>query len=82
MTNTWQISETISSTALNAPVAPKSYGVKTLNGDILPWRLSPRSIPLPEESHVVIKTVRACHSNIALDDWTAWLSGSRPLTLT
>lgn len=55
--------------------------MKTLNGDLLPWRLRPRAIPMPEESHVSTSIVRACHSPADIDDWTACLHGTRPLTL-
>ena len=53
----------------------------TLNGDILPWRLRPRSIPMPEETHVNVNTVRACQSSIPLERWVTSLSGIEPLVL-
>lgn len=55
--------------------------MKTLNGDLLPWRLRPRAIPMPEESPVAVSTVRACRSTATINDWTACLKGSRPLSL-
>lgn len=59
-----------------------AYGMKTLNGDLLPWRLRPRAIPMPEESPVATSTVRACRSSAAIRDWTACLEGARPLSLS
>jgi hypothetical protein len=49
------------------------YGMKTLNGDLLPWRLRPRDMPMPVESSVAVSTVRACQSITSIDDWTAFL---------
>lgn len=57
------------------------YGMKTLNGDLLPWRLRPRAIPMSEESHVAVSTIRACQSVTAIDDWNCFLSENKPLTL-
>lgn len=57
------------------------YGIKTLNGELPPWRLRPRTIPMPEESRVAIDTVRSCQSVVAVNDWTACLSETGPLTL-
>lgn len=59
-----------------------AYGLKTLNGDLLPWRLRPRSIPMPEESSVAVSTVRACQSAASINDWTAYLAGNTTITLT
>lgn len=36
---------------------------------------------MPEESRVAVSTVRACQSIAAINDWTSWLSGIRPLSL-
>lgn len=58
-----------------------AYGMKTLNGDILPWRLRPRAIPMPEESCVAVSTVRACQSISTIDDWAAYLSQNKEMTL-
>ena len=55
--------------------------MKTLNGDLLPWRLRSRAIPMPEESCVGVDTIRACHSIAAIEDWAAYLSESRAITL-
>lgn len=55
--------------------------MKTLNGDLLPWRLRPRTIPMPEESCIGVSTIRACQSVAAVKDWTAFLSESKAMTL-
>lgn len=57
------------------------YGMKTLNGDLLPWRLRPRSMPMPEESHVAVSNVRACQSSISVEDWEISLSDKQSLML-
>jgi hypothetical protein len=36
---------------------------------------------MPEESCVAVRVVGACQSVAAIDEWTAWLSEKRPLTL-
>lgn len=77
----WQISERVSPIPPSAAVTPKAYGLKTLNGDLLPWRLRPRSMPMPEESLVAVSTVRACQSVISTEEWETSLSGDQPLTL-
>jgi hypothetical protein len=76
-----QISERIATAAPNPPVAPMVYGIRTLNGELSPWRLHPRGIPMPEESHVAVCTIRSCQSEATVDDWTAYLSGTRSLSL-
>jgi hypothetical protein len=55
--------------------------MKTLNGDLLPWRLRPRAIPMPEESSVAVSTVRTCQSSVSNADWTAHLAEKRTITL-
>jgi len=55
--------------------------MKTLNGDLLPWRLRPRAIPMPEESRVAVSIVRACQSTTAVNDWTSCLARTQPLCL-
>lgn len=62
-------------------VKPKPYGFKTLNGELAPWRLRPRCIPMPEETSVAVNTVRACHSPISTDDWSAYVSRNRSIVL-
>jgi hypothetical protein len=53
----------------------------TLNGDLLPWRLRPRPIAMPEESHAAVNIVRKCHSEIAIEDWTKSFSQDKMLCL-
>jgi hypothetical protein len=76
-----QISERISPINLSSPVSAKPYGLRTLNGDLLPWRLRPRSMPMPEESRVAVSTVRACQSTISIEEWETSLSCDQPITL-
>jgi hypothetical protein len=54
--------------------------MKTLNGDLLPWRLRPRAIPMPEESRVAVSTVRASQSIAVIKDWTTYLAGAGTMT--
>jgi hypothetical protein len=56
--------------------------MKTLNGDILPWRLRPRAIPLPEESPVMVQLMKSCKSTISTDIWNSYLRGHRTITLS
>ncbi|KAH8768513.1 hypothetical protein BGZ57DRAFT_987636 [Hyaloscypha finlandica] len=55
--------------------------MKTLNGDLLPWRLRSRAIPMAEESLVAVSTVRACQSTASINDWTAHLAENRTIIL-
>ncbi|KAL3481248.1 Six-hairpin glycosidase-like protein [Aspergillus californicus] len=62
-------------------VTPVPYGLKTLNGELAPWRLRPRVIPMYEESRVAVDTVRSCRSTIPSGEWEAWLATGKELTL-
>ncbi|KAI1880776.1 hypothetical protein JX265_001016 [Neoarthrinium moseri] len=75
------INERITPREPTAFVTPVPYGFKTLNGELAPWRLRPRVIPLPEESHVDVHTIRACDSSSSSGDWSAFFSKAVPLTL-
>ncbi|KAH8883087.1 Six-hairpin glycosidase [Thozetella sp. PMI_491] len=75
------INETIAPTAPNPVVKPVAYGIRTLNGELSPWRLRPRVIPMPEESGVAVNTLPLCQSTIPVQDWVAYLSGSKSITL-
>ena len=77
----WQISERIAPNNPSPLVAPIAYNIKTLNGELPPWRLRPRAIPMPVESPVDVSTVLACHSPAPAKEWAACLSGQMPLTL-
>lgn len=76
------ISERIEPILSSPWITPALYGMKTLNGDLLPWRLRPRAIPMPEERRVAASTVRSCNSVASTDDWTAYLAGTRAMNLT
>ncbi|KAF7553526.1 hypothetical protein G7Z17_g3530 [Cylindrodendrum hubeiense] len=76
------INERIAPTTPTERVTPVAYGMRTLNGDLAPWRLRPRAIPVPKESHVDVHIVKACQSTAAATDWTAYLSGKKTLTLS
>ncbi|WRT67475.1 uncharacterized protein IL334_004447 [Kwoniella shivajii] len=75
------INERVSPTAINNSVTPIPYSFKTLNGELAPWRLQPRAIPMPESSPVSVNSIQNAHSTTSNDDWTSYLSGNRSLTL-
>ncbi|KAL4795812.1 hypothetical protein BDV19DRAFT_378566 [Aspergillus venezuelensis] len=75
------INERISPTGPPKSVTPVAYGIKTLNGELAPWRLRPRPIPMYEESSVGVHTVRSCKSTLSVNEWTSALSERKPLTL-
>ncbi|KXT15614.1 hypothetical protein AC579_5835 [Pseudocercospora musae] len=56
------------------PVAPKAYGFKTLNGDLLPWRLQPRMIPTAEEEPIFFASVRNCRGVVTDAQWDQYRS--------
>ncbi|PNP84125.1 hypothetical protein FNYG_02813 [Fusarium nygamai] len=62
-------------------VKPVPYNLKTLNGELPPWRLRSRVIPTPEQTPASVNTVRKNVGALKSDDWVAYLSGQRPLTL-
>lgn len=76
-----QINERITPTPESPQTKPKVYGLKFLNGDLAPWRLRPREIPMADSSQVAVNTVRASDSTFSAKDWSAYLSGSKSLTL-
>ncbi len=78
---TRQINERISPTTQSPPVVPVAYGIKTLNGELAPWRLRPRPIPMHEQSTVAVSTVRACESTLTAEDWTIGLSQGKAILL-
>ncbi|KAL0254258.1 hypothetical protein I308_101639 [Cryptococcus tetragattii IND107] len=76
------INERVSVTSSRAtPLTPIPYSLKTLNGELPPWRLRPRSIPLPESSPVTVNCIQACQSPIPPSDWFASFDSSEPLIL-
>ncbi|CZT46020.1 related to rhamnosidase B [Rhynchosporium secalis] len=75
------INERISPISRSKVVTPRAYGMGTLNGDLLPWRLRKRSIPMYEESDCVVNTIRACKSAIELERWNDLFGSNIPLSL-
>ncbi|KAH7093518.1 hypothetical protein FB567DRAFT_462224 [Paraphoma chrysanthemicola] len=63
-------------------VSTKNYGIKTLNGELAPWRLQPRVIPMPEQSNVVIHTVRPFTDSVSEQEWYKYFSGDETLELS
>lgn len=53
----------------------------TRNGDILPWRLQPRSIPLPELNDVRCRPLVVQQSTLSLEAWTSFFVHGEPLEL-
>lgn len=62
-------------------MTPIPYGIKTVNGELAPWRLRPRAIPMPEEIPVVLKMVRVVQSPVSIEGWDSWLSHHGQLVL-
>ncbi|KAJ5352192.1 hypothetical protein N7452_001166 [Penicillium brevicompactum] len=75
------ISERVTPTEPANVVKPVAYNMRTLNGDIPPWNLHPRVIPMPESTPIVVNTIRACESNVGASDWAAFLGGESSLVL-
>ncbi|KAF7171945.1 hypothetical protein CNMCM5623_004220 [Aspergillus felis] len=75
------INERITPTVLEEPVTPMVYGIRTLNGDLSPWRLRPRQVPMPEETSVAVGFVRKCQSSNHIDEWMGFLNAKQILTL-
>ncbi|KAL6357029.1 hypothetical protein LRP88_10646 [Fusarium phalaenopsidis] len=76
------INERITPSSQATPVTPKAYNMKTINGELLPWRLRPREIPMPEQTPVGVTTIRSCDSDVSFDSWTSFLSDNKTLDLT
>ncbi|KAH6645283.1 Six-hairpin glycosidase-like protein [Truncatella angustata] len=62
-------------------ITPVPYGFKTLNGELAPWRLQSRVIPMPEERPVSVVTIRSCDSGNSIGDWNALLCNNEPMSL-
>ncbi|WVQ76529.1 hypothetical protein IAR50_006199 [Cryptococcus sp. DSM 104548] len=75
------INERTSPSTPSVPQVPVAYSFKLLNGELSPWRLRPRPIPLPESTPVRVQTIHACSSSTSSSEWSSFLSGSSPLTL-
>ncbi|ODN75043.1 hypothetical protein L202_06263 [Cryptococcus amylolentus CBS 6039] len=63
------------------PQTPVAYGFMLVNGELPPWRLLPRPIPMPESTPVNVQTIHACNSDKASSEWASFLDGSSSLTL-
>lgn len=74
------IYERVGSAARRA-VTTKAYGFRTLNGDLLPWRLQPRVIPMPEETSISVATVKRCKSSLPEEEWSLKLSNNFPIII-
>ncbi|OJJ44017.1 hypothetical protein ASPZODRAFT_153995 [Penicilliopsis zonata CBS 506.65] len=70
------ISERVAPTPSAPPVTPIAYGIRSVNGELPPWRLRPRAIPMPGESQITVSNVRACHSDVSVEQWAACLSST------
>lgn len=66
---------------ISEAIKPISYNFKTLNGELPPWRLRPRTIPMPEQTLLTVKDITKCQSAVPLKGWTALLSEQKPLIL-
>ncbi|KAJ5718597.1 hypothetical protein N7488_004243 [Penicillium malachiteum] len=76
------ISERIKPVAPITPKTPVPYNMKSLNGELPPWRLRSRCIPPPEMTDMTINIVKFCESDIVVEDWTSFFSHKRSLTLS
>lgn len=45
-------------------------------GELLPWHLRPRITPMPQETPLVIDTIRRIDSTAPAAEWVGWLSGA------
>ncbi|WWD01054.1 hypothetical protein V866_007992 [Kwoniella sp. B9012] len=75
------INERVSPIPQNQSVTPVPYSLKTLNGELAPWRLRPREIPLPESSSVSVNTINSIQSKSTQDEWADYLSGKGVVSL-
>lgn len=58
-----------------------AYNLRLVNGELPPWRLHAREIPLPEQTVVGVSSIHSINSSIPKDSWNSLLSTSQPLTL-
>lgn len=52
-----------------------------LNGELPPWRLRPRPIPMPESSPATVNIIKSCESEIPLQKWTEFFSSGTAVAL-
>ncbi|CAG9997129.1 unnamed protein product [Clonostachys byssicola] len=76
------ISERVNPAQPAKSVSPVPYNFNTLNGELPPWRLRPRCIPLPEQTRVTIGSTRNCEGDVPSGQWLKMLSGDSTLTLS
>ncbi|KAJ5715863.1 uncharacterized protein N7483_013044 [Penicillium malachiteum] len=76
------ISERIKPVAPITPTTPIPYNIKSVNGELPPWRLRSRCIPPPEMTDMTMNIVKFCESDIGTEDWTSFFSHKRSLTLS
>ena len=57
------------------------YNIGSNNGDLHPWRLRPRAIPMPETSRVPIVNVTNCNSTVAPGAWLSALAQKENIVL-
>ncbi|WVW82737.1 hypothetical protein I302_104748 [Kwoniella bestiolae CBS 10118] len=75
------INERVSPIPPKEVVTPVPYSLKTLNGELAPWRLRSREIPLPETTPVSVNTINAIQSASAETQWKDYLSGKGAVSL-
>ncbi|KAL2062125.1 hypothetical protein VTL71DRAFT_6391 [Oculimacula yallundae] len=75
------ISERVSPVTAPTLVVPRAYNMKTQNGDLLPWRLRSRPIPMSVESTVTMSIIRSLESSISVENWNICFSRSQALLL-
>ncbi|KAF2226019.1 alpha-L-rhamnosidase [Elsinoe ampelina] len=51
------------------------YNIKTLNGELSPWRLMPRGLPMPEESKATFEKAEVRQSDVPEENWQSFLKG-------
>ncbi|KAH7210505.1 hypothetical protein BKA60DRAFT_464105 [Fusarium oxysporum] len=75
------INEQIVPSSAKEKITPVPYNIKTLNGELPPWRLRSRVIPTPEQTPASVNTVRKNVGSLDSDDWVAYLSGQHSIIL-
>ncbi|KAF6513298.1 hypothetical protein HZS61_006623 [Fusarium oxysporum f. sp. conglutinans] len=75
------INEQIVPSSAKETITPVPYNIKTLNGELPPWRLRSRVIPTPEKTPASVNTVRKNVGSLDSDHWVAYLSGQHSIIL-
>lgn len=76
-----QINERVSTEGHTTPGPVKTYGLKTLNGELAPWRLHPRGIALPEYTHTSIEHLMILEGGLPRQDWLEYFQGRSSILL-